>query len=153
MHRAVKSLALADDPALGFIKYEELYAGKPSTLAALGEWFGLSGLLLETFVKSGSKAMGDLKASAAAAIETGPGAGPRSETIKGCDRAGASLKEKAAAGAPRRPVWCEMVDEPALMKPGIWRRFFGPSNVIHFKGVHGKLLQQLGYESSDDWTV
>ena len=69
MFLAVRSLAQAEDPALAFVKYETLYSGSRTALAALGEFFGLHGPLLARFVRAAALAASDYRAGSAAAVK------------------------------------------------------------------------------------
>jgi hypothetical protein len=57
--RSLRAFAMAADPNVRFVRYEDLLAAKADGFNLMGRWFGLSGSALTSFVGACGKAQAE----------------------------------------------------------------------------------------------
>ena len=131
--RSLRAFALATDPDVRFVRYEDLLAARAEGFELMGKWFGLSGSALTSFVL----ACGRAQAAALGLEDELRPVGTATENA-GCE--GGRCDER----------WRR---EQTVLPPGAWREHFTAENEKRFERAHGTMLRSMGYLGGDRVSV
>lgn len=127
--RSLRAFAVAADPDVRFVRYEDALVADRAGFELMGVWFGLDGEPLRQFADACEGA----RARATETDASDPGADADRATEcdpDGCEERGARSRTTLA--------------------PGAWREHFTAENAARFERSHGTLLRGMGYLAAKD---
>ena len=157
--RSLRAFAMAADPNVRFVRYEDILAARAEGFELMGKWFGLKGSSLRSFVLACGKAQAEALGLGDEVLLEGMPARERSGDLDhgggggggGGGGSGGVSKKTAVEEA-----WCDggagceerTRRERMVLPPGAWREHFSEGNAERFERAHGTLLRGMGYLSS-----
>ena len=179
--RSLRAFAMAADPNVRFVRYEDVLAARAEGFELMGKWLGLWGSSLQSFVLACGKAQAEALGLADEVIDGtrnpavgaaardrhqasggggGSGGSGGSGGGGGGGGGGASNTAAAATTGGAAEAWCEgggceerTRRERMVLPPGAWREHFSAENAEKFERAHGTLLKGMGYLSSSSKPV
>lgn len=127
--RSLRAFAVAADPDVRFVRYEDALVADRAGFELMGVWFGLDGEPLRHFADACDGAR--WRATARDAPDPGADADRATECGQdGCEEISARSRTTLA--------------------PGAWREHFTAENAARFERSHGTLLRGMGYLAAKD---